>query len=372
MSKRRRHTNKVEHGLKSLCTLPACLFGRKFFTIHYSLLPFIILLLTGCHYKDLDYEGVQWVEVNVVFDWTGPNGTKGPSYPVPADKPGVGMTVLFYNLNSPAAEPIRYDLPGRLGGTVRLYPGKWRALAYNYDTETILYRGMADIATLEAYTRISSIEEGTQLSRSGMPRADRAASEDVILEPDPLWGAAGDVFTLTDDDITTPSDVNPKRTTITLYPTTRVYEVTVTILNVPNLQYSNQFGAALSGLAPSVWMESAVPGEGSVTQAFSGGPIDETTLQMSFRTFGHCTHADGGDINPHILTVYVILADGSKWFYTVDVTDQLHPTDGDPSGDDHTITIVVDGLPIPKPIVNGSGFHPSVDGWQGVEIDVTM
>lgn len=333
------------------------------------------MLLSSCHYKDLDYEGVQWVEVNVVFDWTGPNATKAPAIPA-ADKPGVGMTVLFYNLNSPAVEPIRYDLPGRLGGTVRLYPGKWRAIAYNYDTETILYRGMADITTLEAYTRISSVEEGTQLSRSGMPRADRTEDEDVILEPDPLWGAAGDVFTLTDDDITTPADVNPKRTTITLYPTTRVYEVTVTILNVPNLQYSNQFGAALSGLAPSVWMETAVPGEGSVTQAFSGGPIDETTLQMRFRTFGHCLHADQGDINPHILTIYVILSDGSKWYYTVDVTDQLHPTDGDPSGDDddddHTISIVVDGLPIPKPIVNGSGFHPTIDGWQGVEIEVTM
>ena len=34
--------------------------------------------------------------------------------------------------------------------------------------------------------------------------------------------------------------------------------------------------------------------------------------------------------------------------------------------------VEVDGLPVPKPIVNGSGFQPTIDGWQGVEIEVSM
>jgi hypothetical protein len=28
-------------------------------------------------------------------------------------------------------------------------------------------------------------------------------------------------------------------------------------------------------------------------------------------------------------------------------------------------------LPVPKPIVNGSGFQPTIDDWQGTEIDVS-
>lgn len=40
--------------------------------------------------------------------------------------------------------------------------------------------------------------------------------------------------------------------------------------------------------------------------------------------------------------------------------------------EDEEINIQLHELPIPKPIVNGSGFQPTVDGWQSVEINVTM
>ena len=73
-----------------------------------------------------------------------------------------------------------------------------------------------------------------------------------------------------------------------------------------------------------------------------------------------------------MLTVYVILADGSKWYYTADVSGQMH-RNGQGTGDDNnSITIELDELPIPKPIVNGSGFQPTIDGWQGIEIEVDM
>ena len=341
---------------------------RYFFhlTSYLFLLTATLFFLTSCEYKELCYDHSHWAEVRVVFDWTG-NVTKSSLAPEVA---GAGMTVLFYNMEQPGAEPIRYDLPGRQGGTVRLLPGTYRALAYNYDTETILYRGMEDISALEAYTRVSSIEEGTQLSRSGMPRATQTENEPVILEPDPLWGASSEAFTLMLDE----KDVNGTipTTVITMHPTSRVYEVTVNIHNVPNLQYTSQIGGALSGLAPSVWMESAEVGEGAVTEAFTAAVVDEQTLQMHFRIFGHCPHLKEGDANSHQLTVYAILADGSKWYYIVDVTDQMHGTVPDPDHDDHTIDIEVDGLPIPKPIVNGSGFQPTIDGWQGIEIEVGM
>ena len=38
----------------------------------------------------------------------------------------------------------------------------------------------------------------------------------------------------------------------------------------------------------------------------------------------------------------------------------------------YEIHIDIEELPVPKPIVNGSGFQPTIDGWQGVEIDVNM
>ena len=175
-----------------------------------------------------------------------------------------------------------------------------------------------------------------------------------------------------DQTTNSPNDqtTNSPNTQITLYPTLRVCEVTVTIHNVPNLQYTGQFAGALSGLAGSVWMESAQLGDGIVTQAFTASATDDTTLQMKFHIFGHCPYADNGEINRHILSVYAILADGTQWFYNEDVTDQMHDILKNPKR--YEIFLDLYDLPVPKPIVNGSGFHPTVDGWMGEEIEVTM
>lgn len=319
----------------------------------------LCVLSASCEYKDLCYDHNHWANVRIVFDWQhAPEAiTKATT-----ETTGAGMTVLFYDDETATShEPVRYDLPGREGGNVRLLPGTYQALSYNYDTETILYRGMELENTLEAYTRLSSIGEGTMMSRTDMPRANNTEQEPVILEPDPLWAATSETFMV---------NIGDETRTVTMQPQTRVCEITITIHNVPNLQYSSQFGGALSGLAPSVWMASGQIGEGTATQAFSASAIDQNTLEMHFRTFGHCPRRGEGITNPHILTIYAILADGSKWYYTYDVSQQMHNPKQNP--DDHHVYIELDDLPVPKPIVNGSGFQPTIDGWQGVEIEVDM
>lgn len=326
----------------------------KFSTLF--LLTSSLLLLTSCDYKDLCYDHSHSAGVIVRFDWQ-----KAP------DLNAKGMTVLFYDTER-TGNPERYDFVGRDGGTARLVTGSYRAVAYNYDTETILYRGMESSSTLEAYTRRSSIEEGTQMAALSrgytMPRAGGTEDEPVILEPDPLCGAQSDVFQL---DASVAGDV-------TIMPHMRTREVVVTINHVPNLQYTSQIGGSLTGLAPSVNMTTGQLGEGCVTQAFTASSRGDSTIVMKFRIFGHCPHAQGTQHNAHLLTVYAVLADGSKWYYTEDVSDQMHAPShgGGGSGEDVEIDIEVDGLPIPKPIVNGSGFQPTIDGWQGIEIQVDM
>lgn len=318
---------------------------------HMLLLLITCLAFASCEYKDLCYDHNHWVNVRVVFDW---------SQCEEADPKG--MTVLFYNQEVPESEPVRYDLTGRDGGMVRLIPGVYRAVAYNYDTETILYQEMDDLNTLEAYTRVSSIEEGTQLTRSGMPRAVSTEQEQVILEPDALWGSVSEPFTLV---------LSDESVTITLQPTPRTIKVDIEIYNVPNLNYTGQFGGALSGISPGVMMADGSLAEGKATQAFTCQVVDGNKLQMSVRIFGHCPHRDDGELEQHLLTIYAILADGSQWYYTVDVTAQMHDWTQPPYNEEE-IHIYLDGLPVPKPIVNGSGLQPTIDGWKGEEIDVTM
>lgn len=330
-------------------------------------LVFWVLLsctLTSCKYKDLCYQHPHYVDVNVQFDWKND----------PEAQPE-GMTVIFYNVDDPTAEPVRYDLPGRDGGSVRLMTGRYRAVAYNYGTETILYRNTEAIATYEAYTRESSIGEGTHMPYGELPRGEGKDSEVVILEPDMLWGATHPGFEIEMQDPVTYDYVKEgeKATTqktysIKMEPSKRVCNVTVNVHNVENMKYTSNFAGALSSLAPSVFMESAAFGEGSVSQAYTFNKLDDTTLQAKFRIFGHCPRLEEKISTTHYLTIYAVLSDDTKWYYNVDVTDQMHDKVKNP--DKYNIVIDVYDLPIPKPITNGSGLQPTVDDWSNIDINL--
>lgn len=334
---------------------------RKPLYLFLSLL-FFSCMLTSCKVKDLCYSHPHWVDIQVKFDWK-----KAP------DAKPEGMTVLFYNVDDPSAEVVRYDLPGRDGGNVRLMPGRYRALAYNYDTETIRYRNTELISMYEAYTRESSISEGTMMPYGDLPRGEGKETEHVILEPDMLWGATCEVFEIEMQDPVTYDYVKEGEQatthnsyTILMEPGPRVCNVTVTVHNVVNMKYTSNFAGALSSLAPSVFMESAVCGEGSVTEAYTFTKLDDATLQAKFHIFGHCPRLEEGKSTDHQLTIYALLADDTKWYYTVDVTDQMHDPVKNP--DKYNIFIDIYDLPIPKPITNGTGIQPSVDDWSNIDI----
>jgi len=320
--------------------------------LKYISLLICMLLLSACEYKELCYDHNHYIDVPVAFDWQ-----KSQQANVK------GMTVLFYDMtpatnDSPprCTEPIRYDLVGMKGDTIRLLPGTYRAIAYNNDTETILLRGTESIATIEAYTRISTIEEGTNFTRTeqGMPRAVNSENEPVILEPEMLWCATSHTFSLNIDDA-------PH--SISMQPEPRVHETIITINNVSNLQHISQLGGALTGMSSSVFLESGQLGTGVATEAFDIDIIDATTLQMRFMAFGNSPTS-------HQLTIYTILDDGTKWYYTEDITNLINnPTE---DSDDSKVDIQLENLPIPDPIDEESGFHPQIDNWQEININVTM
>ena len=304
------------------------------------------LLMTSCSYKELCYDHNHTGEVSIRYNWTNTPETAL-----------AGTTALFY---SGEGEPVRYDFTGMQGGPARLSPGSWQVVSYNNDTEAILYRGNT-VESLEAYTRPSSLEEGTKLmTKSSMPKARGTEQEPVILEPDLLWGGASEVFEVADGQ----SHVIP------VPMGERAVEIEVTIHNVPNLEYTSGLGGALSGLAGSVFVADGKVGSECVTQSFEVAATGPATLQMRLNTFGHCPKAGEGPHNTHILTIYAVLADGSQWYYTTDVTVQMHDPVQNPNR--YHINLSLDQIPLPKPIINGSGFQPTVDSWQGVEIEIGM
>lgn len=311
----------------------------------------ISLAFTSCEYKELCYDHSHIVSLKVGYDWSG----------VESASPE-GMSVYFYNSIARSAFPDRYDIPGTMGGNIRLEWGGYQAISLNYDTEAILYSGMESISTIEAYTRQSSLEEGTKIStRSAMPPAKGTENQKVALEPDMLYAGTSDSFFINmgEED----AEINVK-----MYQ--RVAKYTVFLNNVPNLKYSGQFGGSLSGLAGGVNLMSGQLTDEHVIISFPVTRVDDTTLKAEFNCFGHCPHEEDGEFEQHIFTLYAVLADGSKWYYSEDVTDQMHDPVQNP--DRYEVNIELEEPPVPKPIVNGSGFKPDVGEWESEEVIVGM
>ena len=86
-----------------------------------------------------------------------------------------------------------------------------------------------------------------------------------------------------------------------------------------------------------------------------------------FYTFGH--HPD--NVEPHRMVFYAVMDDGKKYCFkgaeNLDVTSQIHE-----APDQRHVHIIIDGLDLPQPIEGGSGFDPSIDDWEVVEVEIEM
>ena len=305
----------------------------------------ILAVLTSCEHKELCYDHTSSVAVNVIFDWrNAPDATP--------------RSMSCYLFPTDGGKVLRYEFTNRTGGVIRVPAGRYDALCLNSDTETINYRNTEKEKSFEVTTRTTVLLSGLaslggRLSEA--PRAGDAENERVVLSPDMLWSDHAESIEL---------ERTSAPQTVTLYPKVSVCRYTVEIRNAENLKYVSGISGSLSSLAGGLFAGKSETTEELVTIPFEVTvSADKSTLRGGLLTFGHCPSKQ----NRHRLIVYAILSDESKWYYTYDVTDQIHL-----APDQRNVHIVLDGLPLPKPIVNGGGFQPSVDEWQSVDVDIEM
>lgn len=119
-----------------------------------------LLILTGCSRRDiLDDYPVSGVDIEL--NWEGV-----------AEKLPEGVRVIFYPKNAEGRKMDTY-LSAR-GGKVKVPPGRYSVVAYNYDTETVQIRGEEAYETIEAFTG--------HCNGLGM-----AGTEEMVWGPDPLY-----------------------------------------------------------------------------------------------------------------------------------------------------------------------------------------
>ena len=305
----------------------------------------VLAAATSCEHKDLCYDHSDAVDVEVVFDW--------------CNAPDASPESMSLYLFPAGGEALRYEFTDCRGGTIRVPVGSYEALCLNSDTENVTYRNAECRETFEVTTRTADLLSGLSVLgvlSDGVPRVDGTESERVILPPDMLWSDYAESVELK------PTAGTP---TVTLSPEMSICRYTVEIRNAANLKYVSGISVSLSSMAESLY-----PGVGCDATCKTGATIpfdaavsaDKSTVTGELFAFG-CPSAR----KTHTLTVYAVLSDESKWYYTYDVTDQIHS-----APDRRDVHIVLDGLPLPKPIVNGGGFQPDVDDWQSVNVDIEM
>lgn len=299
----------------------------------------LTLALSSCVHKELCYDHSHVLEVDVVFDWHN-------------DPEASPKSMSLYLFPDDGGRPIRYDLIGHEGGRIRLDSGTYDIICLNSDTENIDVLDDLTYESLRVTTKDADALRGLYAMAATI-KAPKDDGERMADSPENVWSAyAEDVL------------LNESYSKVTLYPEPDVMNCTVEIKNAENLKWIEDIYGTLSGMADGFFPQRDVLCEELATIAFDCSYDSENkTVTGLLSSFGHCPSSP----NTHILAIYVTLADGSLWEYTFDVTEQVHESD-----DPYNIKIVLDNLPIPKPVVNGGGFKPSVDEWGNIDININM
>ena len=280
----------------------------------------------SCQHKDLCYDHPHNGSLKVVFDWT-----------KAAETVGQNMELFLFPTNG--GQSLHYQFYDIYGGAIDVPSGTYEAICANAGTGANRFDDPSD-----SY-------DGFTVTTRSVGKAD-----DVILEPDILYSDHIDNFEI----------IGGKGQTLVMYPVQKTPRYMVILNNIRNLNGARNCTATLSRLSCGYIEAKRAPTDDIHSQNFSLARAGETTLVGYVTIFGH-GHAKCSE---HNLTLHFTLQDGRELDCIVDITSRMRELAGQNSMDGK---IIIDmDIDIPKPISNGSGFQPSVDGWEGEEVEVTI
>lgn len=303
-----------------------------------AIIVVMTLLLFSCRHKELSSDNVLIANVKVVFDWK--------------NSPEANVeTMRMYLFPVDGGNPIPYEFADVKGGKIKVPAGRYKALCINSDTEALLYRNIGEYHTFELY----SPEGSMNMAAYSVLHPDKAREERIRCSPDNFYTDRIEEALL---------EVTEEEQTIVFYPANPVCHYTVEVRNVSNLKYVSPgfVTGALSGMSEGLFLGRNRIKSEPATIPFEMSSDGVSTLYADFLTFGQYESQ-----NIHKIVIQVVMPDGNDKGYLFDVTDQVHQ-----APDPRNVHIILDGLPLPKPIVNGGGFLPSVDEWDNIEVDLPM
>ena len=322
--------------------------------IRYQLFIVSLAAIFASCQKDLVYEADTDRSLRVRFDWSGTEDAR------PAE-----MRLAVF---SDGAVPVQVPFNGMDGGSAFVNGGVFSLIGFNGDTEVFSTRG-GSWREFEIYSRPTSFQAVSSrmfATTREVPRTKGTEGQETVFEPEMLWTSAASGVTVSPQ---TGADV-----TLVMEEAVRSY--TFVIENVSNREHLVEMLGTISGMS-SGWMPARhQPTAEEVLIPFSIDVGGDGPIVGSVLTFGHCPGHSAGDDDhaEHMLTLYFELDSGQKFYYSFDVTDTMHDPDHviDGGTGQTDLPIVIDQLPVPTPLTNGTGLHPSVVEWEEVVVDIDM
>lgn len=307
-----------------------------------------IVLIASCQHKELCYDHYHKANVVIGYNW----GESLKNYPK-------SMSLYLYPEDSSAY--IRYEFTGHQGGALKIPYGTYSLLSINSDFKNIEYKNKDSLNIFELSAKTAIYLPGTNITASNLPKVKGTDVERFAESIDTLWSDRYSGTVLIKQLWTDTTQVD----TLNFTPKLINKQINVSISEAENLKFATGgVSFSISGLAGGYFpYRDTLSSEAVTVLAPLTAGEDGFSVHGSMSTLGD-NHKSGV---PHTLTVYAILSDGSKWYHTFDVTDQIHK--GLDSG---SVNIELKGLPIPAPLFNGGGIAPDVDEWQNIEIPVVM
>lgn len=305
----------------------------------------LALLVASCTHKELCYDHSHVVDVNVEFEWDETIDT----YPA---------SISVYFFPEDGNEPLRYEFTNPDGGRIRMEHGAYKAICLNSDTRNVAIRDRSNFNTFSISTKDATSMYGLStfgITTSNLPKSTKVDNERYALSPELVYTDC-----VTDINIS----ILDSEPTVRFTPKLITRNYTFEVLDAPNLKWVHGVSGTISSLSDGFCPSSGKLSKDCVTIPFNSYMNQsEGTLSGSFTAYGCCP-----DIQQHHkFIIYAVLSDNSQWYYTYDITEQVHN-----APDPFNTHIVLDHIPIPKPVANGGGFKPSIGEWNSIEIEIQM
>lgn len=308
-----------------------------------------------------------------LFNWDtavlGPLGYVEPS----------SMRLHIYT-HGPDGFPIAHTTHNFVGSTgqMEVFLGTHDLLFHNNDSEALQFYSDDELEPIHCHTRIisrglkaSSPVYTTTQKAAGLTKADEPEEEPVQLPPEGLFTLFDEAHVITDnpDDYVYENGKYVLKIEGELHPATYIYLFQVKLLNNEGRVVGSNGGAALTGVAEGVNVQTRETHSSTVSV-----PMDvymdkrEDLLGARVFTFGipGCNPYDSASVaaapeGKHFLVLNVTYINGSWRNIRADVTDQIRAL---PLGGVVTIEIDVNDFPPDESAGGGGGFNALIDSWE--------